>query len=139
LSPERGEAREDAPIRSQITRAVFIEVERVRQCMQRWRQERAAGAPIPSALWAAAANAARRHGVSRTTRALGLDYNKLKLRVQEGAPVEPARFMELAPPAPAARAASRSKDPRERGSRSHCRRRTVRNWRWLRDGGGLAR
>ena len=70
--------------------------------MERWRQERAAGAPIPSALWAAAANAARRHGVSRTTRALGLDYNKLKLRVQKGAPVEPARFMELAPPAPAA-------------------------------------
>ena len=102
LSPERGEAREDAPIRSQITRAVSIEVERVRQRMERWRQERAAGAPIPSALWAAAANAARRHGVSRTTRALGLDYNKLKLRVQKGAPVEPARFMELAPPAPAA-------------------------------------
>jgi hypothetical protein len=53
-------------------------------------QERAPGAPILSALWAAAANAAHRHGVSRTTRALGPDYNKLKLRVLEGAPVEPA-------------------------------------------------
>jgi hypothetical protein len=31
-----------------------------------------------------------------------LDYNKLKLRVQEGAPVEPAQFVELAPPAPGA-------------------------------------
>jgi hypothetical protein len=102
LSPERGEAKEDAPMLSETTCAVPIEVERVRQRMERWRQERAPGAPIPSALWAAAANAARRHGVSRTTRALGLDYKKLKSRVQALAAVAPARFVELAPPAPPA-------------------------------------
>ncbi len=102
LSPEGGEAREDAPMSSEISRAVPIEVERVRQRLERWRQERAPGAPIPSALWAAATNAARHHGVSRTTRALGLDYNKLKSRVQAVAAVEPARFVELAAPAPAA-------------------------------------
>lgn len=84
---------------SEIARAVPVEVEHVRQRMERWCQERAPGAPIPSALWAKAAKTARRHGVSRTTRALGLDYNKLKLRVQEGAPVEPAQFVESAPPA----------------------------------------
>lgn len=87
---------------SETTCAVSIEVERVRQRMERWRQVRAPGAPIPSALWAAAANAARRYGVSRTTRALGLDYKKLKSRVQALAAVEPARFVELAPPAPPA-------------------------------------
>ncbi len=87
---------------SESTRAVPIEVERVRQRIERWRQERAPGAPIPPALWAAAANAARRHGVSRTTRALGLDYKKLKSRVQAVAAVAPARFVELAPPAPPA-------------------------------------
>jgi hypothetical protein len=82
--------------------AVPVEVERVRQRIERWRQARVPGAPIPPALWAAAAKAAQRHGVARTTRALGLDYNKLKLRVQEGASVAPAQFVELAPPAPAA-------------------------------------
>lgn len=83
------------------TAAVPVEVERVRQRIERWRQARVPGAPIPPALWAAAAKAAQRHGVARTTRALGLDYNKLKSQVQAVAGVEPARFVELAPPAPA--------------------------------------
>lgn len=84
------------------TAAVPVEVERVRQRIERWRQARVPGAPIPPALWAAAAKAAQRHGVARTTRALGLDYNKLKSQVQAVAGVEPARFVELAPPAPVA-------------------------------------
>jgi len=83
------------------TAAVPVEVERVRQRIERWRQARVPGAPIPPALWAAAAKAAQRHGVARTTRALGLDYNKLKSQVQAVAGVEPARFVELAPLAPA--------------------------------------
>lgn len=82
------------------TPAIPVEVERVRQRIERWRQERAPGARIPPVLWAAAAKAAERHGVFRTTRALGLDYNKLKSRMQATAAVEPARFVELAPPAP---------------------------------------
>ena len=86
---------------AQHTAAVPVEVERVRQRIERWRQARVPGAPIPPALWAAAAKAAQRHGVTRTTRALGLEYKKLKLQVQAVAGVEPARFVELAPPAPA--------------------------------------
>lgn len=82
--------------------AVPVEVERVRQRIERWRQTRVPGAPIPPELWAAAADAARRHGVARTTRALGLDYKKLKSRVQAVAAVAPAQFVELAPPVPAA-------------------------------------
>jgi hypothetical protein len=50
----------------------------------------------------ATGKAGRYRYYKRTTRALRLDYNKLKLRVQEGAPVEPAQFVELAPPAPGA-------------------------------------
>jgi len=84
------------------TAAVPVEVERVRRRIERWRQARVPGAPIPPALWAAAAKAAQRHGVARTTRALGLDYKKLKSRVQAAAAVAPARFVELAPPAPPA-------------------------------------
>lgn len=84
------------------TAAVPVEVERVRRRIERWRQARVPGAPIPPALWAAAAKAAQRHGVARTTRALGLDYKKLKSRVQAAAAVAPARFVELAPPTPPA-------------------------------------
>lgn len=102
MSPKLGETREDAPMPALHTAAVPVEVERVRQRIERWRQARVPGAPIPPALWAAAAKAAQRHGVARTTRALGLDYKKLKSRVQAVAAVAPARFVELAPPAPAA-------------------------------------
>jgi hypothetical protein len=102
LPPELGETKEDAPMPAQQSRAIPVDVERVRQRIERWRQSRVPGAPIPAALWAAAANAARRHGVARTTRALGLDYKKLKSQVQAVAAVEPTHFVELAPPAPAA-------------------------------------
>lgn len=80
-------------------------MEQTRQRLERWRQTRTAGKPMPKELWAAAVKDARRHGVYPTARALGLEYNKLKRltqstgQPQRGLPVP--TFVELiaAPPA----------------------------------------
>ncbi|HYN13147.1 MAG TPA: hypothetical protein VET51_10960 [Burkholderiales bacterium] len=76
-----------------------------RRRFARWRETRAAGAPIPDSLWAVAVQLTRQHGVHRTARALGLEYNKLKRLAQsttrsEKAPESPA-FVELLAPQPA--------------------------------------
>jgi hypothetical protein len=70
---------------------------------ERWRNGHKARLPIPEALWAAAAEAARAHGVFRASKALRLEYGKLKRMVEAG-PVParptmaPATFLELVPP-----------------------------------------
>ena len=46
-----------------------------------WRQRHRPGAPIPQELWRQAAELACRYGISRTARALRLDYYSLKKRV----------------------------------------------------------
>ena len=50
---------------------------------RRWRSTRQRGERIPLDLWTAAAAAAREHGVSRASSALGLDYYSLKRRVED--------------------------------------------------------
>jgi hypothetical protein len=60
--------------------------------------------PIPPALWASAAAAARDHGVFRTAKILRLEYAKLKRLAESSAPVQrriasPAKFLELVAPA----------------------------------------
>jgi hypothetical protein len=60
--------------------------------------------PIPEALWAAAAELAREHGVGRTAQILHLEHGKLKRMVKSAAPVvrraavPPAGFLELVAP-----------------------------------------
>jgi hypothetical protein len=63
--------------------------------------------PLPEALWAAAAAAAREHGVFQTAKVLRLDYSKLKRMAAVAPPiVRPAAklppgataFVELTPP-----------------------------------------
>jgi hypothetical protein len=59
--------------------------------------------PIPEALWAAAAEAGREHGVFRAAKALHLEYGKLKRMVEAGpalarSAMEPTTFLELVPP-----------------------------------------
>jgi hypothetical protein len=49
---------------------------------QAWRGRRKAGERIPEALWAMATRLANAHGVSRTAAVLGLDYYRLKERVE---------------------------------------------------------
>ncbi len=48
----------------------------------RWRRSRKRGTRIPEALWRAAVDAAREGGVSKAAQVLGLDYYKLKKRVE---------------------------------------------------------
>ena len=81
-------------------------LERARQRFERWRHLPKADRRIPEVLWAAAVEAAGRHGVSRTALTLGLSYQALKQRL-EAASTSPgpctreggATFVELLPPA----------------------------------------
>jgi hypothetical protein len=73
---------------------------RGRSQFQAWRARRTAGR-IPQTLWALAVRLVRRHGVSRTATALGLDYYSLQKRAQEAADPAPAggpAFIELPSP-----------------------------------------
>ena len=54
------------------------EVSRMRRRLDEWRKSNAPGTALPRRLWASAGRLARRHGIHRTARALGLEYNKLK-------------------------------------------------------------
>lgn len=73
----------------------------------RWRKSHTGRLPIPEALWSAAAEVAREHGVFRTAKVLSLEYGKLKRLAQESHPSgrrtarlggPPAAFMELLTP-----------------------------------------
>ena len=72
-----------------------------RSRFQAWRARRQRGGRIPQPLWALAVQLVRRHGVSRTATALGLDYYSLKRRAEaaeQPKPTSPA-FVELPVPA----------------------------------------
>jgi hypothetical protein len=80
-----------------------VGMRRVCRRFERWREGHKARLPIPETLWAAAAEAAREHGVFRAAKALRLEYGKLK-RMVAASPVSvrptmaPATFLELMPP-----------------------------------------
>jgi hypothetical protein len=67
-----------------------------------WRTTRThRGAAMPPVLWAAAVDAARRHGLAATARALRLDYGSLKRRLVAAAPgPAAATFLDLGVAAP---------------------------------------
>ena len=54
----------------------------VRRALEGWRRARGRARRIPEALWQAAVEAAHEHGVSKTSRALGLDYYALERRLR---------------------------------------------------------
>jgi len=60
------------------------ELIRMRRRVDEFRRGMRPGMPFPGWVWAGAARLARRYGVHRTGRALGLEYNKLK-RASSGA------------------------------------------------------
>ena len=82
------------------------ELEDTRAKFQAWRQTRKSGDHLPGALWSEAAGLARRLGVNRVCRALGLNHTALKEHAAKGRvvtrpvqrprpePVRPA-FVEL--------------------------------------------
>jgi hypothetical protein len=51
---------------------------RLRQRLDEYRRDSQPGKALPGWVWAAAGRLARRHGVHRSSRVLGLEYNKLK-------------------------------------------------------------
>ncbi len=79
------------------------DVTAARKQFGQWRQSRKCRGRIPEALWACAVRVASRHGVGSTARALGLNVESLKQRVESarraGSPAGPASpFIELLPP-----------------------------------------
>lgn len=67
---------------------------------EEWRRLRQRGGRIPEALWSAAVQVAREHGVSRTSQRLRLDYYALKRRLQAlNRESEPVEFVEVTPKA----------------------------------------
>jgi hypothetical protein len=54
--------------------------------LERWRRQCTGRARIPEALWAAAGELAREHGVNQVSRVLGLEFNHLKRIAEPGRP-----------------------------------------------------
>jgi len=84
---------------------VPVGMQRIYRRFERWRNSHRGRLPIPEALWAAAAELAREHGVFRTAKTLRLEHNKLKCMVKSAepaasrAPTPPAAgFLELVAP-----------------------------------------
>ena len=78
-------------------------MQKIYRRFERWRSSHQGRLPIPKALWASAAEAAREHGVFRTATILRLEYAKLKRMTKSAAPVKrrtasPAEFLELVAP-----------------------------------------
>lgn len=61
-----------------------IGMRQVYRRLKAWRSMRRGRTPIPKSIWATAAAAAREHGVFRTSKVLGLEFNKLKGFVESG-------------------------------------------------------
>jgi hypothetical protein len=79
-----------------------VDMRRLCRRFEHWRNGHKTRLPIPEALWAAAAEAAREHGVFRAAKVLHLEYGKLKRMVETGPMparpmIPPATFVELAP------------------------------------------
>ena len=77
----------------------------VQRQIERWRQACKVREPIPDRLWDAAVKMAKMYGLNQTARALRLNYDRLKKRVEQhmvaAVEVKEAkglpRFVELAP------------------------------------------
>jgi hypothetical protein len=89
-----------------------LAMRKVHRRLERWRSKRTGRARIPEALWAAAGELAREHGVNAVSRALHLEFNQLKRWAESGGPVKlqrataaPPAFVELIAPATSAQPA----------------------------------
>ena len=75
---------------------ISVAMDRVHRRFQQWRGQRRGREPIPKRLWVAAASVAREYGVNATSKALSLDFNKLKAHVNRKQTVK-RRSAEVAP------------------------------------------
>jgi hypothetical protein len=80
----------------------IISLEEVKARFEQWRQTRKGKAAIPDELWSAAAEVARKQGVSRTLTELRVEWNELKRRMATAPGVArqsaPPAFVELVAP-----------------------------------------
>lgn len=81
------------------------DLEQLRRRFDEFRAARSGRSRFPGALWAAAAEAAKRHGVNRTAQVLRLEYGGLRKRVENQAKPkakskksEPPSFLEFIAP-----------------------------------------
>ena len=63
--------------------------------LRRWRSSHHRRVPLPDALWAAAGELAREHGINRTAKALHLEYGKLRERAEGMGAVKQRRVKGL--------------------------------------------
>ena len=79
-----------------------VSLEEAKARFDAWRQTRKGKAAIPDELWSAAAEVARKEGVSRTSTELRVEWNELKRRMTAAAGVSrrtaPPAFVELVAP-----------------------------------------
>ena len=79
-----------------------LSLEEVKTCFDEWRRNRRGKAAIPDELWAAAAEVARKEGVSRASTELRVEWNHLKRRMAAASRTSskpaPPRFVELVAP-----------------------------------------
>lgn len=84
------------------SRRLINDTDELRERFDAWRKTRQPQAPIPPELWDRAAELAAEQGLWKTARALRLDYNALKKRVNARTPERPAlpgpQFVELLAP-----------------------------------------
>jgi len=80
----------------------IISLEEAKARFEEWRQSRKGKAAIPDELWSAAAEVARKEGISRTATELRVEWNELKRRMTAAAGVSrqaaPPAFVELVAP-----------------------------------------
>lgn len=74
-----------SPTQSTTDADVPAAMREVYRRLQRWRSERKGRERIPGALWAAAGELARAHGVNQVSRALHLEFKHLKRVTEAGA------------------------------------------------------
>jgi hypothetical protein len=67
------------------------------QRLEEWRNANPPRTRLPESIWEAAVEMAQRHGLHCTTKALRMDYMRLKKRLAAGTPPRPATpaFLEL--------------------------------------------
>ena len=96
-----------------------VEIQTVRDRLERWRGSRKKRTPIPEEIWQAAVRLAAEYGVSKTAVALRLNYRDLSNRLEATTAVErPApEFVEMAWPAGVAPSPSRVELEHRSGAR----------------------
>jgi hypothetical protein len=75
------------------------QLEQLRKRFIKWRRTRKAKTPIPGRLWNSAVKMAMHYGLSRTAKALRLNYYDLKKKIESRAiaPSSAPAFIELSP------------------------------------------